>query len=77
MVEGYDLAVVPSDAYPGVDIVSAVDAWLRMQGWQPTLPPIGAPIAWDIAAGSRTTTSSCWSLAPKAARTKSGCATRR
>ena len=24
-----------------------VDAWLRMQGWQPALPPIGAPIAWD------------------------------
>lgn len=47
VVEGIDLAVVPSEAYTDRDIISTVDAWLRMQGWEPALPSIGAPVAWD------------------------------
>ena len=46
-VEGFDLAILPSETYPSTDVVSVVDAWLRSQRWQAALPPIGAPVAWD------------------------------
>ena len=43
-LEGIDLAVVPSGVEEARYIVSAVDAWLVMQGWQPALPSLGAPM---------------------------------
>ena len=46
-LEGIDLAVVPSGVEEARYIVSAVDAWLRTQGWQPALPSLGAPMFWD------------------------------
>ena len=45
--EGFDLAVVPSAEFDGPAVISTVDAWLRMQGWQPALPPYGAPVSWE------------------------------
>jgi len=45
--EGFDLSVVPSAEFDSPAVISTVDAWLRMQGWQPALPQYGAPVSWE------------------------------
>lgn len=42
-----DFIIEPTSDVPSVDIISAIDATLRWQGWKPALPPIGAPVAFE------------------------------
>ncbi len=46
-VEGIDYVIQTTDDIPGIDLVSAIDAVLRWQGWQPALPPLGSPVEID------------------------------